>query len=95
MQPKPNHKQGRQCMPPVPQTGNHSVSHALHYFITLQNQHITRLQCLFPEINPAALKKLLGKESRNYLQCSLPVTQSTYSMYSIFLEKIIVSSSLI
>jgi len=60
----PNHSEQEHrntvpAVPSVPQTRNYYGSDP-HYFVTVQNQHHKRLHELFPDINPAALKRILG-----------------------------------
>lgn len=58
----PNHRENVPILPSVPQTSN-SYSSDLHHFVNIQNHHLTRLRYLFPEINPAALKRILGNHT--------------------------------
>ena len=55
----PSVPQTERAVPSVPQTRNDYGSDP-HYFVTVKNQHYRRLCLLFPDINPARLKNILG-----------------------------------
>jgi len=52
--------------PSVPKTTN-CYGSTLQHFVTIENHHLRRLHYLFPEINPAALRRILGKHIHTYI----------------------------